>query len=37
MVDSEAPITACPNCTAREIVDTWSLGGKPFKSTLHAW
>ncbi len=37
MVDSEAQITACPNCTAREIVDTWSLGGKPFKSTLHAW
>ncbi len=29
MVDSEAPITACPKCTAREIVDTWSLGGKP--------
>ncbi|MEO2034441.1 MAG: hypothetical protein ABGZ35_20395 [Planctomycetaceae bacterium] len=28
MVDSEAPITACPKCTAREIVDTWSLGGK---------
>ena len=29
MVDSEAPITARPKCTASEIVDTWSLGGKP--------
>ena len=29
MVDSEAPITACPKCQARTIVDTMDLGGKP--------
>ena len=28
MVDSEAPIVACPKCKAREIVDTWELSGK---------
>ena len=28
MVDSEAPIVACPKCKAREIVDTWTLSGK---------
>ena len=28
VVDSEAPIVACPKCKAREIVDTWTLSGK---------
>ena len=29
MVDSEAPITACPKCQSNEITDTMELGGKP--------
>ena len=28
MVDSEAPITACPKCQSNEITDTMELGGK---------
>ena len=28
MVDSEAPITACPKCQSNEIADTVELGGK---------
>jgi predicted Zn-ribbon and HTH transcriptional regulator len=28
MVDSEAPIKACPKCHSAEIADTFDLGGK---------
>jgi DNA-directed RNA polymerase subunit RPC12/RpoP len=28
MVDSRAPVTACPECGAGEIADTYRLGGR---------
>ncbi|MEI7732892.1 MAG: hypothetical protein WCO56_25190 [Verrucomicrobiota bacterium] len=28
MVDSRAPIQACPKCSAKDIADTWELDGR---------